>query len=184
MTFGQRLKHYREKRGLSQEKLAENIGATRELIKEWESDSVEVSSSSLEKLCDILDTDMDELLTGYKTPIVTAPICKSEKEVKLALKFQNSIFLSIPLAIGLSALLLMSTELVMCILDNEDLAEIVVTSVISLFSILAYFGVFIGYNKSLNKQARKYSNIVYSINGQISFFNKYLRIDIERSKQC
>ncbi len=182
MTFGQRLKHYREKRGLSQEKLAEKIGATRELIKEWESDSVKISSDSLDKLCEILDVDMDELLTGYKTPIVTARICKSEKEAKLALKFQNSILISIFLAMGIGISLLMSTELVMCILDNEDLAEIIINCIFSSFNVLAYFGVFIGYNRSLNKQAKKYSNIVYSINGQISFFNKYLRIDIERSK--
>ena len=148
MTFGQRLKHYREKRGLSQEKLADSIGATREIIKEWESDNAEVSSSSLEKLCEVLDVEMDELLTGYKTPIVTAQICKSEKQAKLALKFQNSIILSFLLAMGISAQLLMSTELFMCIFDNEYLIDVIINSIFYSFNVLGYFGVFIGYNRS------------------------------------
>ena len=62
---------------------------------------------------------------------------------------------------GISAQLLMSTELFMCILDNEDLAEIIINSIFYSFNVLGYFGVFIGYNRSLNKKAKKYSNIHY-----------------------
>lgn len=50
MTCGERIKEEREKRGMTQEQLAEAIGVTRQSVSKWEADQSRPSGAKLEKL--------------------------------------------------------------------------------------------------------------------------------------
>lgn len=66
-TFGRKLAALRKARGLSQEKLAEEIFATRQTISRWEVDAVIPSSENLRMLSKALAVTTDQLLDDKLT---------------------------------------------------------------------------------------------------------------------
>ena len=64
--FAQNLKRIRGERGLTQAQLAEKIHVTRQAISNWENEKCEPDISNLNRLADILGTDINELLYGIK----------------------------------------------------------------------------------------------------------------------
>lgn len=67
LTFGQYLAQLREKKMMSQRRLAELAGLTNSTISRIEADSVKPDPATLEKLAMVLDVDKSMLLTkcGY-----------------------------------------------------------------------------------------------------------------------
>lgn len=55
MTLGERLFMYRNKVNMSQEKLAEEIGVTRQTISKWETDQSMPDFDKIEPLCEVLE---------------------------------------------------------------------------------------------------------------------------------
>lgn len=74
MTLGERLLEYRNRVGLSQEKLAEKVGVTRQTVSKWETNQSTPDFDKIIPLCEILDITTEELIKGKK----------KEKNVKLA----------------------------------------------------------------------------------------------------
>ena len=74
MTFGERLLEYRNRVGLSQEKLAEQIGVTRQTVSKWETNQSTPDFDKIIPLCEVLGITTEELIKGEK----------EEKDVKLA----------------------------------------------------------------------------------------------------
>ena len=74
MTLGERLLEYRNRVGLSQEKLAEKIGVTRQTVSKWETNQSTPDFDKIMPLCEILGITTEELIKGEK----------KEKDVKLA----------------------------------------------------------------------------------------------------
>lgn len=62
MTLEEQIKHYRKQAGLSQEKMAEKIGVSRQAITKWENGLSVPDSSMLIILANELDTTVSELL--------------------------------------------------------------------------------------------------------------------------
>ena len=63
MNFGQNLQHLRKAQGnMTQEKLAERLGVTRQAISKWENGEVYPEVSKLMELCDVFSCTMDALL--------------------------------------------------------------------------------------------------------------------------
>lgn len=67
MTLGERLFQYRNSINLSQEKLAEKIGVTRQTISKWETDQSTPDFDKIEPLCKVFGITTDELIKGDKT---------------------------------------------------------------------------------------------------------------------
>jgi len=65
--FGQRLAHFRARRGLSQRELAEKLGVTRDLVGYYERRCANPTADILQRLCAILEVSADELV-GNKPP--------------------------------------------------------------------------------------------------------------------
>lgn len=63
MTLGERIKVQRQRCGLSQEKVAELVGVSRQAVTKWESGQTAPSTDNLFKLAEIFDTSVDLLLT-------------------------------------------------------------------------------------------------------------------------
>ena len=62
MTFAQKLKELRNRAGMSQEKLAERVGVSRQAITKWETDKGAPEMENLLALSDLFGVSVDELL--------------------------------------------------------------------------------------------------------------------------
>lgn len=67
MTFSEKLKSIRKKAGMSQEKLAEKIGVSRQAITKWETDSGIPDIDNMMALSALFNISLDELLSNEKT---------------------------------------------------------------------------------------------------------------------
>ena len=64
MKMGERIAKLRKEKGMSQEKLAEALGLSRQAVAKWEAGQSFPSSGNLFKLAEVLGTDVDALLKG------------------------------------------------------------------------------------------------------------------------
>lgn len=81
MTLGQRIKECRQKAGLSQEKVAELVGVSRQAVTKWESDQSAPNTDNLFKLAKILGTTVDFLIsTESDTASVAEQVYQMFKE--------------------------------------------------------------------------------------------------------
>lgn len=64
MTLGQRIREKREAHGLSQEKMAEQMGVSRQAVGKWESDAARPSTENLLRLAALLEMEVQELAAG------------------------------------------------------------------------------------------------------------------------
>lgn len=66
MTLGERLKLCRTSKGLSQEKIAELLGVSRQAVTKWEAGQTTPSSDNLIALAGLYDISLDELVRAKK----------------------------------------------------------------------------------------------------------------------
>ena len=66
MTLEEQIKHYRKQAGLSQEKMAEIIGVSRQAITKWENGSGTPDIANLMAIADLFQISVDELLSNEK----------------------------------------------------------------------------------------------------------------------
>ena len=64
MTLGERIKACRQHAGMSQEKVAELVGISRQAVTKWESDQSAPNTENLFKLAEIFGTTVDLLLNS------------------------------------------------------------------------------------------------------------------------
>jgi len=64
MTLGNRIKELREKKNISQEKLALDINTSRQTVSKWENDTVLPDSNNISVLCKYFNVSADYLLHG------------------------------------------------------------------------------------------------------------------------
>lgn len=69
MMLNENLKMLRQNKGLSQEKLAEILGVSRQAVTKWESGQTTPSSGNLIALADLYKVSLDELLGKEVTSI-------------------------------------------------------------------------------------------------------------------
>lgn len=64
--FGERMKELRKRRGLTQEELAVRLNVVRQTVSKWEKGLSVPDADMLQKMAEILDTDVSELLGGER----------------------------------------------------------------------------------------------------------------------
>ena len=62
MSLGERIREQRRKKGLSQERLAEMTGVSRQAVTKWEAGQTAPSTENLFRLADIFDVSVDALM--------------------------------------------------------------------------------------------------------------------------
>ena len=67
MTLEEQIKHYRKQAGLSQEKMAEIIGVSRQAITKWENGTGTPDIVNLMAIADLFQISLDELLSNEKS---------------------------------------------------------------------------------------------------------------------
>ena len=65
--FGQRVKHYRGERGLTQEELASILNIATSTLSAWENGKAQLTNSNLIKLCNALKVSEEELFSFCAT---------------------------------------------------------------------------------------------------------------------
>ena len=91
MTIGTRIKEYRTKSKLSQEKVAELVGVSRHAVTKWESDQSTPNMDNLFRLAEIFGTTVDALVTdethkGTVAELVYHMIQEEEQRKRKALR--------------------------------------------------------------------------------------------------
>lgn len=81
MTLGERIKACRQQAGMSQEKVAELVGISRQAVTKWETNQSAPSTDNLFKLAEIFGTTVD-LLLPEKTATEEIPVAESTTPVK------------------------------------------------------------------------------------------------------
>ena len=67
ITFGSNLKYYREKQGLTQRQLAEQLGYTEKSISKWENENGLPTLEMVLRLTELLQVPLDELVFEKNT---------------------------------------------------------------------------------------------------------------------
>ena len=67
MTVGERIKTCRQNAGMSQEKVADLIGVSRQAVTKWEADQSAPNTENLFKLAELFGTTVDMLLDTGNT---------------------------------------------------------------------------------------------------------------------
>ena len=107
MSLGERIKQHRGKSGLSQEKIAELVGVSRQAVTKWESGQSVPSMANLITLTEIFEVSLGELTGSINDNI---PLSNSSEQVpkgkKGTVKLIFAIFLGV---IGIMSVTLFST---------------------------------------------------------------------------
>ncbi|MDU0929720.1 MAG: helix-turn-helix transcriptional regulator [Hungatella hathewayi] len=64
-TLGKRIAYYRKLQGLSQEKVAEHIGISRQAVTKWENDNSRPNTDNLLQLSALFEIPLNELVSSY-----------------------------------------------------------------------------------------------------------------------
>lgn len=67
MTFAEKLKELRKQSGISQEKLAEKLGVSRQAVTKWERDSGVPDIENIIAISKLFDVSMDELFSNERS---------------------------------------------------------------------------------------------------------------------
>lgn len=94
MTLGERIRACRQRAGMSQEKVAELVGVSRQAVTKWEVDRSAPNTENLFKLAEIFGTTVDLLLTSEnESPQASAEqlvrLIRREEELKTVAKKQR-----------------------------------------------------------------------------------------------
>ncbi len=85
-TIGNRIGQLRRKKGMSQETLAEKLGVSAQAVSKWENDQSCPDIQLLPQLARVLDTTVDELLTGKSDAVRVVPVEQRKSLAELTLR--------------------------------------------------------------------------------------------------
>ena len=108
MSLGERIKEQRKSCGMSQEKLAELVGVSRQAVTKWETDQSAPSTEKLFKLAEIFGTSVDLLIKTDEQSTATPAeqiyyMYKMEQEQKRAefkAKLKKNVFIALCISAG------------------------------------------------------------------------------------
>ncbi|MCM3720289.1 helix-turn-helix domain-containing protein [Fictibacillus phosphorivorans] len=109
MTFGEKLKNERKKKGWSQEELAEKLFVSRQSVSKWENGQNYPSIEVIIKLSDLFEITIDELLRSDEE--LTDKVIKDSKQLKhprLKLMFDFLVFIGLVLLLVKIVVLLLN----------------------------------------------------------------------------
>lgn len=91
MTFGQKLKQFRKRFGLSQEQLASTISVSRQAITKWERDDGLPDISNLQSISKIFNVTVDYLLSENNLPALSMRVVLDKDKYKNKLSMYKDV---------------------------------------------------------------------------------------------
>lgn len=74
MTIGQRISTLRKEKNIPQTELAQLLDVSRQAVSKWENDQTSPDTIKLIRLAEVLDTEVEYLVTGRKPVYEPAPV--------------------------------------------------------------------------------------------------------------
>lgn len=131
MKLCDRIKECRKSAGLSQDKLAEWIGVSRQAVTKWETGQSAPSTENLLKLAEIFGTTVDQLIAADDSPkqLTAAEIYRfykleEEKEASEKRMQQEKNLIAAGCILGIHLLLYLFLQLISHDLNNSTISEI------------------------------------------------------------
>lgn len=126
MSLGERIKEQRKNCGMSQEKLAELVGVSRQAVTKWETDQSAPSTEKLFKLAEVFGTSVDLLIKNgeQSTPTPAEQIYymykmeQEQKRAELKAKLKKNILFALCITAGYMLFYLIG-RFIWCDLENS-----------------------------------------------------------------
>lgn len=136
MALGERIKACRQSAGMSQEKVAELVGVSRQAVTKWEGNQSAPNTANLFKLAEIFGTTTDMLLAPEaenKQSPAEQIYClyKTDEKKKAAIrkqKFRKNILFALLIAVAYAAVYLIG-RMIWCDLSQSNLIGWLVTAI-------------------------------------------------------
>ena len=109
MQLGEKIREQRKKHGLSQEKVAEFIGVSRQAVTKWEMNQSIPSTENLLKIAEIFGITVDMLISKEEEENSSADLCKTEnirKTDRLCMKWKKNVLFTLVVLGGYIAIYL------------------------------------------------------------------------------
>ena len=178
MTFGERLLAYRNAVNLSQEKLADKVGVTRQTVSKWETNQSVPDFDKILPLCEVLGITTEELIKGEKEnkneqlEEIKQENEKSKKEYMQKRNKKKAIVLSI--SIFLYCIATFALPYMIEVLRYEDAHAVMIWATLCTIAtvIIVYF--FVAYPNMYkeDKEKRGIKEDIEEINGAIEEIEK------------
>lgn len=174
MTFGERLLEYRNHVNLSQEKLAEKIGVTRQTVSKWETNQSVPDFDKILPLCEALGITTEELITGEKEvknielEEIKQENEKLEKEYMQKRSKKKAIVLSI--SIFLYCIATFSLPYMLEVLKYEEAHAVMIWAILCTIATVMIVYFFVAYPANENKKSIKEK--LEEVNDTIEEINK------------
>lgn len=151
MTLGERLFQYRNSINMSQEKLAEKVGVTRQTISKWETDQSTPDFDKIEPLCKVFGITTDELIKGEKIS-ENKEVSQIQEDYTKKRNKRKAIVLSI--SIFLYCIATFSLPYMIEVLRYEDAHALMIWATLCTIAtiIIVYF--FVAYPKDQNNKSK------------------------------
>lgn len=87
MKFGEKVKQFREEKGMTQQTLAERLYVTRQAVSKWERGARYPDLLTVKKIAQVLEVSVDELLSGeeLKENVEKSPVLSVENTIQTVL---------------------------------------------------------------------------------------------------
>ncbi len=89
MSLGSTISDLRKKKGLTQVELADKLGVHQSHITRWESDRVRPRQKTMERMAEILDASIEELLVGGREALASSLQIEDQELVELLADIPN-----------------------------------------------------------------------------------------------
>lgn len=185
VEFGEKVKHLREEKGMTQQTMAESLYVTRQAVSRWECGARYPDLLTAKKIAKILDVSLDELLSGEEIKE------KIEKEPVLAQPVENILQTVLYVVVVTIYLLLCVFSLYSYIVPNEALTNtpadkitlITISSDIVriLYLAAAAIGLVLSVKNKLTAKATGYIMCVPYALASISFVFTYIDLKIKQN---
>lgn len=95
MSIGERITDLRKEKNLSQGDLAQALDVSRQAVSKWENDQSSPDTIKLIRLAELLDTEVEYLVTGrkpiYEHPVVLNMVKKVDKVVEKVVEVEKPV---------------------------------------------------------------------------------------------
>lgn len=185
VEFGEKVKHLREEKGMTQQTMAESLYVTRQAVSRWECGARYPDLLTAKKIARILDVSLDELLSGEEIRE------KVEKEPVLAKPIENIFQTVLYTAAAIIYLLLCVFSLYSYLRPNEALVntpagKISIIDVSSDINRIMYFvaavsGLILSVKNKLTARITGYIMCVPYLAASLSFLLTYINMRIKNN---
>lgn len=84
---GRNIRKFRENKQMTQEDVAEKLNVSRQAVSNWETEKTQPDIESLQKLAQVLEVSVEELIYGTKRELTTVVNHNTVKNVKKGISF-------------------------------------------------------------------------------------------------